>query len=236
MSHRPRLFSSPQEALVTVLFCMTVCILIPGVCAADEYYTGYLGDVIDLHGYSYGGGDQIYLFMTGPGLPANGVTLTDVSQRADQGEFTVVPLDRNQHWSMKWDTSRIWNEIDPGTYTVYITTQAVDKSHLGGSNSYQTLSVYLKDAGSIAVADRTSYSLNLNDEGSTMTVTTAPVQSPLTVTPTATFTPPMETTTLIPVVFTSAVPTTTTKTAVQPITVIIAVLGAGLLIYRMTSR
>ena len=45
---------------------------------------------------------------------------------------------------MKWNTQRIHNEIDPGTYTVYVVNEPVDKAHLG-SSSYQTLSVYLKD-------------------------------------------------------------------------------------------
>lgn len=213
MSHVfSRVLSRPKVHLI-LLFCVLAGLFIPGASAADEYYTGYLGDVISLSGYSYAGGDQIYLFMTGPGLPANGVTLTDVSQQAGEGQFTIVPLDNTQHWSMKWDTSRIWNQIDPGTYLVYVTTQPVDKSHLGQSSSYQTLSVYLKDAGAIAVADQSSYSLNLNDDVPVTTVTTPAVPSTTVHTPAVTSIPATLPSTTEPVVSPSAVPVTTTHAA-----------------------
>ena len=134
---------------VAVLSIVVIAAFFPGVVisnvsAADAYYEGYLGDVIDLHGVSYTG-SQVYLFLTGPNLPANGVTLTDTSQRADQGHFTIVTLDSNQKWSMKWDTQRLKTQIDPGTYTVYVTTDPVDLSQLGGTNTYKTLEVYLAD-------------------------------------------------------------------------------------------
>ena len=54
------------------------------VSAADASIEAELGDTLNLHGLSYTG-NSVYLFMTGPGLPENGVTLTDVSQLADQG-------------------------------------------------------------------------------------------------------------------------------------------------------
>ncbi len=112
--------------------------------AADAYYEGYLGDVIDLHGVSYTG-TQVFLFFTGPGLPENGVTLKDTSQRSDQGHFTIADLDSSQQWSIKWDTQRLKSQIDPGTYTVYVTTEPADLAHLGGTNTYKTLEVYLQD-------------------------------------------------------------------------------------------
>ncbi|MFA7695701.1 MAG: hypothetical protein WCX63_09215 [Methanoregula sp.] len=220
---------------MTVLLCAASCLLVAGACAADEYYTGYLGDVIDLHGYSYHG-TEVYLFMTGPGLPTNGVTLTDTSQRADQGDFTLVDLDSSQQWSMKWDTSRIWNQIDPGTYLVYVTTEPVDYSHLGGSDSYKTLSVYLQDSGSRTGSTSTSYTLHPENHVSTLTETTATVESRV-ITPSVPPTPVLEPTTPVPVVSTSVSTKTTTRAAAQPLTVIIAVLGGtGLLLYRANRR
>lgn len=163
---------STKRRIFLIVFCILVCYLTPGVLAADAYYTGYLGDVIDLHGYSYRGG-EVYLFMTGPGLPANGVTLTDVTQRADQGHFTMIDVDSDYQWYFKWDTSRIWNEIDPGTYLVYVTTEPVDYSNLGGSSTYQTLSVYLKDAGqNTGISSGGSYTLRPVAQDTTMTTTT----------------------------------------------------------------
>lgn len=237
MSLLCRLFSCRSRVAIGILLCVASCLLVAGVCAADEYYTGYLGDVIDLHGYSYRG-TMVYLFMTGPGLPTDGVTLTDVTQHADQGQFTMVELDSSQQWSMKWDTSRIWNQIDPGTYLVYVTTEPVDYSHLGGSDSYKTLSVYLKDSGSrTGTSGSTSYTLHPEDHVSTQTETTATVQSRVITTPPVPTTPVLEPTTPIPLVSTRTSAKTTTQAALPPITAIIAVLGGTcLVLYRATRR
>lgn len=162
--------------LIFALFCLFPGILVAGVSAADASYEGNLGDTIDLYGVSYSG-TSVYLFLTGPNLPANGVTLTDVNERADQGHFTIVDLDNTQHWSMKWNTARIENEIDPGTYTVYVVTEPVDKSQLSGNN-YQTLSVYLKDAGVAQGSAGTSYALNPEKHISTIAPTTIPPTLP----------------------------------------------------------
>ena len=81
-------FRNPSTVCVLVLVSITTILIISGglavVSAADENYVGYLGDAILLQGESYSG-TQVYMFMTGPGLPENGVTLTDTTQRADQG-------------------------------------------------------------------------------------------------------------------------------------------------------
>jgi hypothetical protein len=132
--------------IIVVLIGFSCGILMPAAAGADVDIEGILGETITLHGFSYLG-DSVYLFLTGPGLPANGVTLTDISQRADQGHFTVVNLDDNQEWTYIWKTSRIDSEIDPGTYIVYVTNKPTDLSHLGSEKSYKTISVFLKDSG-----------------------------------------------------------------------------------------
>jgi hypothetical protein len=137
-------YSGVAPVLLLALVFFSPCVIIGTASAADAYYEGYLGDVVDLHGVSYVG-NQVYLFLTGPGLPANGVTLNDLSQRADQGHFTIVGLDSNQEWSLKWDTQRLKSQMDPGTYTIYVTTDPVDLAHLGGTSTYKTLEVYLRD-------------------------------------------------------------------------------------------
>ena len=141
-----RLFSHRPEPPSPCFLCMASCLLVAGACAADVYYTGYLGDVIDLQGYCYHG-TQVFLFMTGPGLPTDGVTLTDVSQRADQGQFTIIDLDSSQHWSFKWDTSRIWNDIDPRNLSCLRIHGTRRLLASGRERTYKTLSVYLKDPG-----------------------------------------------------------------------------------------
>ncbi len=211
--------------LTLVTITLVLCCAISLVSAADESYEGYLGDTIALQGESYRG-TQVYMFMTGPDLPENGVTLTDVTQRADQGQFTIVPLDSNQHFSYKWNTQRIHTEIDPGTYTVYVVNEPVDKAHLGSTSSYQTLSVYLKKDTSISqvsVSVGDSYTLNPEMHSSTVIATPVPVNT--TTIPTTTVT------TISPVQSPTSTPTT--RAAAQPITTAIAVICIiGTLLYR----
>lgn len=161
--------------VVSVLFLVVLvpCLLIPAVAGADIEMEGYLGETITLHGVSYVG-DSVYLFLTGPGLPENGVTLTNTDLHADQGQFTVVRLDDNQEWTYTWKTSRIANEIDPGTYIVYVTNEPVDKAHLGGSSSYKTLSVFLKDSGASKVSIDAGKAYTLNPEEHVSTPRPAP--------------------------------------------------------------
>ena len=137
-------YSRIIPAIILVLLFLYPGTIIGTVNAADAYYEGYLGDVVDIHGVSYSG-NEIYLFLTGPNLPTNGVTLSDLSQQADQGHFTIVTLDSNQEWSYKWNTLRLQTQLDPGTYTIYVTTEPVDLANLGGSSTYKTLEVYLQD-------------------------------------------------------------------------------------------
>jgi hypothetical protein len=184
-----------------LLICLCAVVLVAAVSGYgySTDYVGYLGETIALHGVSYNS-NQVYLFMTCPGLPENGVTLTDTSMRADQGHFTVIDVDSSQEWAFKWDTSRIenyngnGNGIDPGTYTVYVVNAPVDKSGLAG-HSYQTLSVYLQDSSlsKERISVGTSYTLHpgrlTDDTVAAPTVTTAPPTSlPTTAVPNTTVT------------------------------------------------
>ena len=204
------------KGITAVLCCFLFGTIISGVDAADATYEGYLGDTIDLQGVSYTG-TSVYLFMTGPGLPENGVTLTDVTERADQGHFTIVDLDSDQHWSMKWNTARIENEIDPGTYTVYVVTEPLDKSQLAGDN-YQTLSVYLRDGGPDTGTAISSYTMNPERHISTIKPTPQPSATEVTVAAT-TSTAPLPTS-QVPE---EAHPPSTTRAGTLPVTAILSI-------------
>lgn len=142
---------------VLILLLIAVTMVIPAVWAASDTIQASMGDVIPLHGVSHSS-DTIYLFLTGPNLPANGVALNDVTKRADQGGFTTVDVDSDQKWVYHWDTSRLNNRLDYGTYTVYVVTDPVDKSRLAG-HPFSTLSVYLTNPGfsGVSVSGGTSY-------------------------------------------------------------------------------
>ncbi|MDO9323964.1 MAG: hypothetical protein Q7T80_03295 [Methanoregula sp.] len=194
------------------------------VAGADANIEAELGDTLNLHGLSYTG-SSVYLFLTGPGLPENGVTLTDVTQRADQGKFTRIDLDSNQEWSYRWATSRIENEIKSGTYLVYVTNEPVDKAHLGGTNTYKILEVYLTPSTTSRVSSSgsgTSYTLN-PEMHSSVEVPKIVITS-LTPTPAPLTTPPTPLPTQEPVTS----PQPTTKAPLTPAPVILAMLlGAG---------
>ena len=193
------------------------------VSAADANIEAELGDTLNLHGVSYTS-SSVYLFMTGPGLPENGVTLTDVTQRADRGKFTQIDLDSNQEWSYRWNTARIENEINEGTYLVYVTIEPVDKAHLGGLSSYKTLEVYLKKSttSKVSISSGTMYTLN-PEMHSSVQVPPLAITSPIPTTTPMT-TPP----TAVPVS-----PKPTTKAPLSPAPVFLAVLlGAGVAILK----
>lgn len=182
-SQNPAAWGRPL-LLLTVL-CAVFLMPVASAYGYSEDYEGYLGETIALHGVSYSG-DTIYLFMTGPGLPANGAPLTDPTKRADQGYNTMVGLASDQTWSYKWDTSKLEREIDPGTYLVYAVNAQADASSLAG-HSYQTLSVYLKD-GALSkdrVSTGAKYTLNLLDDDPTVltTATTVPPTPPVIIAP-----------------------------------------------------
>src|SRR4030042_253278 len=77
----------------------------------------YLGDVVTLSGYSYTG-NTVYLFLTGPNLPPNGVALDNINRYADQGGATQADVDGNGHWVYLWNTGA--PGLDPGSYTVWV--------------------------------------------------------------------------------------------------------------------
>jgi hypothetical protein len=159
------------------------------VSAASDTIEAAMGETINLHGVSYTG-DHIYLFLTGPNLPANGVPLNDVTKRADQGAFTTVDVDSDQKWAYHWDTSRLNNRLDYGTYTVYVVTDPVDKSQLAG-HPFSTLSVYLTNPGlsGVSISGGTSYTLRPEEHATVPVITSMP----LTALPSPVPTPPATT-------------------------------------------
>ncbi|MHB8164219.1 MAG: PEGA domain-containing protein [Methanoregula sp.] len=117
------------------------CILLIFGASAAPTIQASVGDIVPLSGYSYGS-YNVYLFLTGPNLPANGVALNDISKRADQGGFTIVPVDSNDHWSYKWGTGSLGGRLDEGTYTIWVVNGPNDRSRLSQAD-YSTISVTL---------------------------------------------------------------------------------------------
>ncbi len=117
---------------------IALVLLFSGGIAAGQMQA-YLGTVVTLSGYSYTG-DTVYLFLTGPNLPSNGVALDNINRPADNGGATQVDVDGNGHWVYQWNTGALG--LDAGSYTVWVADGPADVSHLYGVD-YNTISVIL---------------------------------------------------------------------------------------------
>lgn len=140
-----------RTRLVTIVGALVLVslFLATGASAAGTK-TAYLGDMVTLSGSSPGS-DIVYLFMTGPNLPSNGVALNNINHRTDMGGFSTADVDPDGRWTYKWYTNQLGGKIDAGTYTVWVTDRPVDRSHLSGSD-YVSISVLLQQPGITAVA------------------------------------------------------------------------------------
>lgn len=123
-----------------LLLCM-----LAGVAAASGSTQTYIGDTVRLSGYCYTS-PTVYLFLTGPNLPSDGVALDNIYSRADQGGFTEVSVDSNDHWKYDWDTGSLGGRLDAGTYTVWAVDGPNDLSNLNQAQ-YSTISVALGTPG-----------------------------------------------------------------------------------------
>ncbi|MFA5347491.1 MAG: PEGA domain-containing protein, partial [Methanoregula sp.] len=86
--------------------------------------------------------DSVYLFLTGPNLPPNGVALDNINRLADQGGATRVDVEGNGHWIYKWNTAA--PDLDAGSYTVWVADGPADVSRLAAVD-YSTISVILSE-------------------------------------------------------------------------------------------
>ena len=118
---------------------IVMLVLLSGAIAAGATQT-YLGNIVKLSGYSYG--DTVYLFLTGPNLPVNGVALDNINRLADQGGATPVDVDADGHWSYDWNTGALGGRLDAGAYTVWVADRRTDRSHLSTAE-YSTIAVGL---------------------------------------------------------------------------------------------
>jgi PEGA domain len=123
------------------LIILVSCFLLTGTAAAQGIQA-YLGDTIPLSGYSPSS-PWVYLFLTGPNLPENGVALNNINLPADQGGFTKVTVNgENDMWTYKWGTNSLGGRLDAGTYTIWVVNGPNDRSNLANAE-YATISVTL---------------------------------------------------------------------------------------------
>lgn len=132
----------------TIGIILLICFAATTVSADSA--RSYFGNTVKLSGYCYTS-PTVYLFLTGPNLPANGVALDNTNMRADQGGFTKVDVDSNDHWEYDWYTGGL--DLDAGSYTVWAVNGPHDRSDLGQSE-YTTMQVSLGNP-SVSIATPT---------------------------------------------------------------------------------
>jgi hypothetical protein len=210
-------------------------LVITGASAADITLSAFVGDTIHLQGYSYVG-QQVYLYLTGPGLPASGVTLERLNVLGAQN-YTAVDLDNSQQWTYDWDTSKIRPPLESGAYFIYVTTQPTDITQLPlNGNSYKTIEVDLQNSNQDQVTINANPGFTLNPEQHTSTISPTQTTATPAPTPTQTTLPPPTTTPTAPPATQNPAPTTT-KAAAEPWIGIIALVSlAGILHSLRRSR
>lgn len=123
---------------ITVL--MAGLLFLAGSAAAYPGIQTVMGEEVTISGAATSG-PYVYLFLTGPNLPENGVALHDITKRADRGYFTKVSVDGDR-WSYTWHTGSINGKLDEGTYTLWVVSGPNDRSNLAQAD-YRTISVTL---------------------------------------------------------------------------------------------
>jgi hypothetical protein len=101
-------------------FLLLLLAAFPLCCSATPIYA-IRGEDIPLRGTAPGSA-LLYLFLTGPNLPNQGISLaggTPVETGAP-ASFTRVEVSTDGTWTYTWRTGSLGRILDPGTYTIYI--------------------------------------------------------------------------------------------------------------------
>lgn len=136
-----------------VRFAMVSILLMIVIACSAAALGATLGDTVYLSGMSYGN-PSVYLFLTGPNLPVNGVALDDLTFPAEDGGVTRVSVGDDGKWSFDWDTHAAGGFLDEGSYTVWVVNAPADRSRLKGLE-YRTLQVTLASPGLSTAASAT---------------------------------------------------------------------------------
>jgi hypothetical protein len=129
----------------TILFLIGMGVLAGLLPAAAQSVTVPIGDTLPLSGLAPGA-DTVYLYLTGPNLPPNGVKLDDISVAVITGvpsTFVQVPVSADGRWEYSWNTRTNGGVLDAGTYTVYVVTTPTGRLDLSGRDSYAVIAVTL---------------------------------------------------------------------------------------------
>ena len=129
----------PSGGLRILIPVFIVVFLVASATAAP--ISAVFGQDIPIGGTAIGS-NFVYLYLTGPNLPAGGVSLiggTPVTTGVP-ASFTQVEVQTNGTWTYTWRTGSTGRILDQGTYTIYIVEEARSRPDLDDA-SYITQDV-----------------------------------------------------------------------------------------------
>jgi hypothetical protein len=124
------------------------------LCASAAALSAVQGEDIPLRGTAPGS-TYVYLFLTGPNLPPDGISLATGAPvtTGASGSFTRVVVSTDGTWAYTWRTGSLGRVLDPGTYVIYITLEPRSRPDLDDS-VYKTQPVsFGRPAGTIVPAN-----------------------------------------------------------------------------------
>ncbi len=105
---------------VLFLALLGVLLVLPAAPANGQPLFAIQGEDIPLQGIATGT-DVVYLFLTGPNLPPQGISLAGGTPviTGDPSSFTRADVLTGGTWSYTWRTGELGRVLDEGSYTVY---------------------------------------------------------------------------------------------------------------------
>jgi hypothetical protein len=131
--------------LRVLMISLAVAALFTSPSIAEQSISVPIGDTLPLSG-SAPGADTIFLYLTGPNLPPNGVKLDDIAVPVVTGvpsTFVQTPVSADGTWEYSWSTRTQGGILDAGVYVIYAVSSPTGRLDLTGRNSYAAITVEL---------------------------------------------------------------------------------------------
>jgi hypothetical protein len=141
--NNPWIGAFSHHHFVAVFFMLVAMITLLYPCTARDIIIVPVGSTVPLSGNAPGQ-DSVYLFLTGPNLPDDGVRLNDIRLKVvngDSSSFTQARVEQGR-WRYKWETRTAGGVPDAGTYTIWVTDRPVGRSNLQNA-AYSEITVIL---------------------------------------------------------------------------------------------
>jgi hypothetical protein len=102
------------------------------LCASAAPLQVVQGEEMVLRGTAPGM-DVLYLFLTGPNLPVEGISLEGGTPvvTGNPASFTQAEVNTDGTWTYTWRTGEIGRILSPGTYTLYTVQEPLSRPDLG---------------------------------------------------------------------------------------------------------